>query len=535
MAFSIRKRDPDSESPQSALRRLTPKVGLSASPDLLATGRDRLGWIAVVVLTFTCVQRLINTIRPDPIAQPLVFEPFGITLAETGILLDLALLLVVRVKRFSPEQALRFGLFYQVVRAFTLSLSPSPSPDPPLLSWAAFASVTVPLILPPLGRIGRIVPVLAALTQPLGLYGLSLTRSVHPEYLFRSTMVALFAGAAGLWCSELIRRIRYDEPRHAGSYNLVTKIGQGGMGEVWKAEHRYLLRPAAIKLIPPARTESARRRAEGLRRFRREAQVTALLSSPHTVQVYDYGVTDTGLYYYVMEYLVGIDLHRLVQIYGPLSPGRACYLILQVADSLGEAHQAGLIHRDIKPGNIMIVRAGQQHDFVKVLDFGLVGIGQPLGQVSAITREGTMTGTPAFVSPEMVRGDKLDGRADIYALGCVLFFLLTGKLVFPDLPPTAMALAHAHEPPPSPHLVAEQEIPKDLEELILSCLEKYPDARPASARELAIRLGSLGCAHDWSAFDAESWWLEEMEPSPLSQVSKLVRASDSPSSSNSPG
>lgn len=530
MTFSRRKRRSDSESPQSALRRLTP-LGLSASPDLLATSRDRLGWIAVVVFTLTCVQRLINTIHPDTIGRPLEFEPFGITLAETGLLLDLTLCCVVWTKRFSHEQVLRLGLFYQIARAFTLSLSPSPSPDPPLLSWAAFASVAVPLILPPYGRIGRIIPVLAALTQPLGLYGLSMTRSVHPEYLLRSTIVALFAGAAGLWCSELIRRIRSDDPRHAGSYNLVTKIGEGGMGEVWRAKHRYLLREAAIKLIPPARADSARRRADALRRFRREAQVTALLTSPHTVQVYDYGVTETGLYYYVMEYLVGIDLHRLVQVYGPLSPGRACYLIRQVADSLGEAHRAGLIHRDIKPGNIMIVRAGEQHDFVKVLDFGLVGIGKSMGDVSAITREGTMTGTPAFVSPEMVRGDALDGRADIYALGCVLFFLLTGKLVFPNLPPTAMALAHAHEPPPSPSSVASQVIPPDLDELILSCLEKYPDARPATARELAIRLGSLSSAHDWTAFDAESWWLREMEPSSLSQVSQLVRASDSPSAS----
>ncbi|OQX70167.1 MAG: hypothetical protein B6A08_01440 [Sorangiineae bacterium NIC37A_2] len=520
------------ESPQSALRRLTPAL-VSASPELLATSRDRLGWIAFAVFALTCAQRLINTIHPDPLARPLVFEPWGITLAETGVLLDMSMFLVVRLKNFSDTQVLRFGLAYQLFRAFTLSLSPSPSPDPPLLSWAAFASIIVPLTLPPHGVLGRVMPILAALTQPLGMFGLSLTREIHPEYIFRSTMVALFAGTAGYWCSELIRRIRADEPRHAGSYNLVRKIGEGGMGEVWMAEHRYLLRPAALKLIPAARHESRKKRAEALRRFRREAQVTALLTSPHTVRVFDYGITDTGLYYYVMEHLVGIDLQRLVQIYGPLSPGRACYLIRQVADSLGEAHQAGLIHRDVKPGNIMIVRAGQQYDFVKVLDFGLVGIGQATGELSTITREGMMTGTPAFISPEMVRGDAVDGRADIYSLGCVLFFLVTGRLVFPGMPPTAMALAHAHEKPPSPKEVAKQPIPDDLEELILLCLEKYPDARPATARELAIRLGALGCAHDWTAYDAENWWMREMEPSSLSQMSKLLRASDSPSSGGS--
>jgi eukaryotic-like serine/threonine-protein kinase len=518
------------ESPQSALRRMTP-LGILASPALMAASRERLGWLAATAALLTCTQRLLMILLPHGESRPLQFGQGGLTLSEMGLIFDASLILIVRAKAIRHETVLRFGFIYQVLRAFTLSLSPAPNPDPALLTWAAFLAVTFPLILPQLGLWSRIAPVVAAATQPLGVWSLSLTRDVPPEFIWKSAIVSSFAALVALLCSELVRRIRYDEPRHAGSYNLVEKIGEGGMGEVWIAEHRHLLRPAAIKLIPRARGARPHEHEKALRRFRREAQVTALLTSPHTVQVYDYGVTETGLYYYVMEYLDGMDLQRLVSEYGPIPAGRAVFLLVQVADSLGEAHRAGLIHRDIKPSNLMVVRAGEQHDFVKVLDFGLVGVKQrgiDDPAQSKITKDGVMTGTPAFVSPEMVRGDAIDGRADIYALGCVLYYLVTGRLVFPDLAPTQMALAHAHEVPPPPSRFVPGKVPADLEELILTCLDKQPERRPQTARDLALRLGSLKCAGTWTAYDAEAWWNRELDPIPPSRVKHIVRASDAP-------
>jgi len=509
---------------------MTP-LGVLASPALMAASRERLSWLAMTAAVLTCAQRALMILLPPGEARPLQFGASGVTLSEVGLLFDASLIALARTKSIRHEKVLAYGFIYQVLRAFTLSLSPAPNPEPSLLSWAAFVAVTFPLVLPQLGLWSRAAPVLAAATQPLGVWCLSLTREVAPEFIWKSAIVSGFAAIVAFLCSELIRRIRFDEPRHAGSYNLVEKIGEGGMGEVWRAEHRHLLRPAAIKLIPKTPGERPRDHDRALRRFRREAQVTALLTSPHTVQVFDYGITESGLYYYVMEYLDGMDLQRLVTKFGPLPPGRAVFLLRQVADSLGEAHRSGLIHRDIKPSNIMIVRAGEQHDFVKVLDFGLVGVkqrGLEDPARSKITKDGVMTGTPAFVSPEMVRGDAIDGRADIYALGCVLYFLVTGQLVFPDLAPTQMALAHAHEPPVPPRRIAPENVPADLEEVILMCLDKQPDARPQTARDLTLRLGSLQCAMTWSAYDAEAWWNREIDPIPPSRVKHLVRTSDAP-------
>jgi eukaryotic-like serine/threonine-protein kinase len=518
------------ESPHSAMRRLTP-LGLVASPAMLTASRQRLGWMAATILALTLVQRVMMYVLPSGHSRPLQFGADGPTLAEVGIVLDLGLILLVRARGVRAETVLRIGFAYEVLRAFTLSLSPAPSPEPPLLSWAALAAITFPLVLPQLGRWSRVASVLAAATQPLGLWALSLSRPVESELIGKSCVVSAFTAAVALLAAELIRRIRYDEPRHAGSYNLVRLIGRGGMGEVWQAEHRYLLRPAAIKLIPEISKGGAAKKSKTLRRFRREAQVTALLTSPHTVQVYDYGVTDTGAYYYVMEYLEGLDLQRLVSTYGPIPPGRAVYLVRQIADSLGEAHHNGLIHRDIKPSNLMIVRAGQQYDFVKVLDFGLVGVfhnANDAPRLSDITAEGAITGTPAFVAPEMVLGEAIDGRADIYALGGVLYYLVTGKLLFPGLPAVQMALAHVHEHPKPPDEVAPDNVPPDLAELILLCLEKDPRNRPQTARELALRLGSLRSSGSWTQHDAEEWWTAELEPAPRSHVKNMVRRSDAP-------
>jgi serine/threonine-protein kinase len=276
---------------------------------------------------------------------------------------------------------------------------------------------------------------------------------------------------------------------------------------VWRAKHRLLARPAAIKLI---RTEvlgsSQRIRDAMVRRFEREAQDTAMLGSPHTIDVYDFGVDEEGDFYYVMEVLDGISLERFVQVFGPMESGRAVYLLRQICHSLGEAHSCGLIHRDVKPANIFMCRLGLDDDFVKVLDFGLVKhVNRPRGTM--LTMDGSTAGTPAYMAPEIALGlQGIDGRADIYSLGCVAYFLLTGQAVFAADTAIATALAHVNDEPIPPSMRSEFEIPSALEALILQCLDKNPAERPTSAVEVAARLTASVPQNAWTADAAHAWW-----------------------------
>ncbi len=316
--------------------------------------------------------------------------------------------------------------------------------------------------------------------------------------------------------------VKLSEARSAGSYQLKSKLGEGGMGEVWRAEHRMLARPAAVKLILPERLgddEESRRTALG--RFEREAQVTATLRSPHTIELFDFGVARDGTFYYVMELLDGMDLDSLVTDFGPQPAARVVYLTLQACASLQEAHDAGIVHRDIKPANMFVCRYGGEVDFVKVLDFGLVkhrdvrrkddtapDTSAVVAETAAqLTQVGRIAGTPAFMAPELALGDEdLDGQIDIYALGCVAYWLLTGRLVFERLSTQEMLIAHVAQEPPKPSTRVEGiDIPRDLENLIMRCLAKEPDDRP-DARSLADGLRALGLAERWTEERRTEWW-----------------------------
>jgi serine/threonine protein kinase len=293
-----------------------------------------------------------------------------------------------------------------------------------------------------------------------------------------------------------------------GQYILEEKIGGGGMGEVWRARHRLLIRPAAIKLI--------RQEALGtmdpellMRRFEREARATAALKSPHTVQLYDFGATDDGTLYYVMELLDGLDLDTLVREQGPLPAERAVHILRQVCSSLADAHSNGLVHRDIKPANVVVSRAGTTYDFAKVLDFGLVKLESGRDgddQAAKLSTDGSTSGTPAFMAPEVVLGDaNTDHRVDLYALGCVAYWLLTGKLVFEGSTMQVM-VQHASTAPTRPSLRVELPIPAPLDNLIMECLEKDPARRPPSAEAVSTRLEAVPLAAAWTADRAERWW-----------------------------
>ena len=313
------------------------------------------------------------------------------------------------------------------------------------------------------------------------------------------------------------------EANELGQYVLEEKIGGGGMGEVWRARHRLLIRPAAIKLIRP---EVSGDPDLLLRRFEREACATAALKSPHTVQLYDFGATEDGRLYYVMELLDGLDLETLVRQYGPQPAERVVHILRQVCASLQDAHANGLVHRDIKPANVVISRAGTTFDFAKVLDFGLVKLeadaqrslpraskrgGSGAGALSEAKGQshaaGRIAGTPAFMAPEVVLGvAETDHRVDLYALGCVAYWLLTGKLVFEGKSVVETMFHHAHTPPPRLSTRSEQPIPVPLEDLVVECLEKDPARRPASAEAVSTRLDAVALESAWRVERAERWW-----------------------------
>lgn len=285
-----------------------------------------------------------------------------------------------------------------------------------------------------------------------------------------------------------------------GGYRLTRKLGAGGMGEVWQARHDFLARPAAVKLIRVNRASDAQRHGHLVQRFQREAQAIAQLRSPHTVELYDFGVNEDNDFYFVMEYLEGMDLHRMIARHGPIPPARVVHLLIQACLSLGEAHAQGMVHRDIKPGNLFVGRMGVQEDFLKVLDFGIVKSMHPSTELTGL---GATPGTPGFIAPELVHNDQITPLVDIYALGCVAFWALTGEKVFHSSNPMGVIVQHLERAPRAPSEVLD--VPEDLDRLVLECLDKRPEARPASALELYDRLQGLEIP-PWTRDQARAWW-----------------------------
>jgi serine/threonine-protein kinase len=281
----------------------------------------------------------------------------------------------------------------------------------------------------------------------------------------------------------------------------MEKLGEGGMGVVYRAEHEMLRRPTAIKLLPPARAGE-----ENLKRFEREVRLTARLTSPYTVSVYDFGRTPEGIFYYVMEYLDGIDLERLVRDSGPLPPGRAVRILRQVSESLAEAHGIGLIHRDIKPANILLCERGGVPDIAKLVDFGLVKDLSSAGD-PRVTREDVLNGTPQYIAPEAIRNPgSADPRGDLYAMGAVAYYLLAGSPVFSGRSPLEIIHHHLQTVPEPPSRRLGKPLPGSLENLVLSCLAKDPDGRPESARALMRALDACDDVEPWDELGAQSWW-----------------------------
>jgi DNA-binding NtrC family response regulator len=302
-----------------------------------------------------------------------------------------------------------------------------------------------------------------------------------------------------------------DSGMRVGGYSLIEQLGSGGMGEVWLARHQLLARPAAVKIVREAVAGLAEDPQALRQRFAREAQATADLQSPHTVQLFDFGLTDNGSFYYVMERLRGMDLQRMVERHGPLPPERVVFLLKQACLSLTEAHALGLVHRDIKPANLFVCRLGSQYDFLKVLDFGVVSRQGP-ESVAPITGAGIVLGTPGYVAPELMTGaGAFDRRADIYALGCVAFWLLTGQRPYEGSTAETALQQRSDSLALPPSTGATYPLPAGLDSLVLDSLSRDPARRPETAEAFAAQLDALRMDGRWDGRRARDWW-EQHEP-----------------------
>ncbi len=309
--------------------------------------------------------------------------------------------------------------------------------------------------------------------------------------------------------SVLITRTLYSlrqtamKARRMGSYVIHKELGRGGMGRVYVAEHALLCRPSAVKVLEPPPGEAA----TALARFEREVRLSSSLTHPNTITIFDYGRTNDATFYYAMEYLEGMDLQELVERFGQLPASRVAFILEQIAGSLEEAHAQGIVHRDLKPSNIFLTRRGGLFDFVKVLDFGLAKKIEGADTASELTQAGALFGTPRYLAPEMIYGrEEPDARADIYNLGAVAYWMLTGQPPFTSASAVELLIDHVKTRPRSPASLAEEDIPAGLDALVLKCLEKSPEDRFASVRELREDLEKIVFPSVWNRKAAEQWW-----------------------------
>ncbi|HNN97176.1 MAG TPA: serine/threonine-protein kinase [Pseudomonadota bacterium] len=410
----------------------------------------------------------------------------------------------------------------------------------PVANYFSLIVCLYAIVIPNTGR--RIVIIIAGMMLTLAATIL-LAAAANPvlrphtaSILLSSCSLMGVSSAIGAYVGlnvQALRRAVFDA-KQVGQYKLTRLLGRGAMGEVYLGQHRLLRRPCAIKLIRAEQAGSE----QALLRFEREVQAMAQLTHPNTVEIYDFGRTEDDSFFYAMEYLPGTTLDALVRSHGPLPPARAVYLLMQICNALLEAHMKGLIHRDIKPSNIFVCERGGLYDVIKLLDFGLVhvkdpgppaagdllpsqpmeaGEGAPLPSVfppgagQAMTQTGQLLGTPAYMAPEQIEGKQPDARSDIYSLGGVACFLLSGRPPFER--ETSLELYAAHIDAPVPRLrdrVAD--LPADLESLIMRCLAKTPSARFQDVEELAAALLATTCSGQWSSTQAKAWWQAHAQP-----------------------
>ena len=491
------------ESNESLTKSRVTAIELAAVPRL----RLLAGMYAIATALVMVVLRLEQAgVLRLPAHMPRDPEALGIPLAGS-----LVLVLATRSK-LTARRVLALGTAYQLVGAFSIAWFEQ-GPEIGRGTAGTVLWIMTYTLLPTRPLRTAVVAYASALAGPLALaLHVALGHRAWPTDFgialdFGMSMVAAsFAVITVRVIYGLGREIH--DAHKIGAYVLVEKLGQGGMGEVWRARHSSLVRPAAIKLMHPrALADDLPISAEQLtRRFQQEAQATAMLRSPHTVAVYDFGETNEGALYYVMELLEGLDLESLVDRFGPQPAERVVHFLRQAAGSLAEAHAHGLVHRDIKPANLYASVMGLELDFVKVLDFGLV---RRFSNDATLTAEQGVWGTPAYLAPESATYAHYDARSDIYSLAAVAYWLLTGKTLFDAPSSNAMIAAQIRDTPVLPSLRTELAIPPELEAVIMACLAKDPDDRPQTAEQLSRMLAKVPLP-EWTQRRAESWWRAHM-------------------------
>ena len=495
--------------------------------DLLAQASRRLEAIALLAAVVWTVSTILYHLVDRAFAlgdMSWLALKSSDALVGAGVATSLALYFYLHGQQRDPRTTANIGLAYMVVQAFIAGSighwDPVPNPTTmPTLSWIGIMVLLFAATVPNDPVKTAIAGLIAVSMSPIGML-IARHRGTWPFDSWLTAWAMHYPDFLVVGVSVIVSRVvqgmgqQIARAREMGSYELGERIGRGGMGEVYRAKHRMLARPAAIKLIRPesmaARTGEQAQVA--IERFHREAEAAARLQSPHSVGVYDFGATEDGTLYIVMELLQGMDLETLVRHEGPLPASRVVHILRQVCESLEEAHASGLVHRDIKPANLHIGRFGLRDDFVKVLDFGLVTAAAGAGaERNLVTAIGTIPGTPAYMAPEMIMGDRVDGRADLYALGCVAYFLLTGQLVFEAGNALQSITKRLQEKPLPPSQRTELPISPDLDALVLACLAAEPSDRPATAADLARRLEALSVPR-WTDEEATRWWAARFPP-----------------------
>jgi serine/threonine protein kinase len=503
------------------------KTGITVTEPVITD--DRL--VAVVTIDYN-VDELSASIGRPPLdgARTIVFTRDGTILAYPG--------LSIPEIASREERLLRYADFKDAaLDALFAALGTAPADEQRFLRLEASDGTYLASIASVASaggkRAGTAAPIdwqLATLVPERVLFGA--TRQLGRQAMIASASALLIAlGVAVMFAYNLIRmrravgaaraeakfaRERADE---LGSYRLVARLGAGGMGEVWRAEHQLLARQAAIKLVRRDVLDNPAHAALVQERFRREAQTLASLRSRHTIELYDYGVTDDGSFFFVMELLEGVDLAQLVRDHGPQPAARVIHLLGQACQSLAEAHDAGLLHRDIKPANLFVCRAAEEVDIVKLLDFGIahnladpaqapLGIAASASTGERLTMDGAVVGTPGYIPPEQATGKQLDARGDLYALGCVAWWLLAAAEVYPGIGGDDLIRTHVNEAVPDLRAAVRGWLPVELEQLVAQCLAKQPVDRPRDARALAEALAAIAIPdeHAWTKAKAAAWW-----------------------------
>jgi hypothetical protein len=487
--------------------------------DLLRDASRRLGIMSLLGAVLWSVGTILYHFAMIPQEPAWASWQSSDYIATTSALASLALYWYTRKPNRDPHFILDLGLAHLVWTGIALGLLMHWDPVPmqmmnvtPQVSWIGVVTLMFAAIVPNAPWKMALTGLFAVSMNPLGMIigeWRGVWKMTSPfDVIVMHYQDYLLVGVAAIVSGVVVGLGReVAKARELGSYQLGDLIGRGGMGEVYKATHRMLARPAAIKLIRPEMmgAEGSSGGQSALTRFRREATSAANLQSPHTVNLYDFGVAADGTFYFAMELLEGMDLQTLVRNHGPQPAARVVYILSQVAESLEEAHEAGLVHRDIKPGNIHLGRLGVRYDFAKVLDFGLVKrTVQSDETVTQATDLGVVPGTPAYMAPETALGRPVDGRADLYAVGGVAYYLLTGALVF-EGEGLQQLVKRLHDDPVPPSQRTELPIPPELEAIVLALLAREPEGRPPSARALQERLDALAIPR-WTQEQAAEWW-----------------------------